>query len=166
MCRVRAEHSGTRTVSTVLAVPIQVRVSKYGYGAYAASDIPAGALLWWVDGDSDPTVIRLSDTGAAAANDSGIPVRRWATQEPDGTWLLSVDGSQFFNHCSDDDPAANTATCQLCGCVYSTVDICTGTELRCDYRVGDVAVNEKLEPAVSAGRPTVSQVPCPLCEQR
>lgn len=147
----------------MLLVPITVAPAAYGYGAFAAVDIPAGVVLWRDGGPDDPTVVRLTHANALAAEAAGVPVRRWATQDLDGTWLLAVDGSQFFNHHPDDAPDANTATCWSCGCVYSTRPIPAGTELRCDYRVDDAAAAEKLPAELSAGHPGIPALACPQC---
>lgn len=147
-------------------VPIYVRPGRYGFGAFAATSVEAGTVIWQDCGPEDPTVVRLSRESGLRIHENGLPVRKWATAEIDGTWLLAVDGSQFFNHRSDDSPEADTSTCPDCGCVYATRHIASGSELMCDYRVDDYAVHEKLDHSLATGRPRPSTHPCPICENK
>lgn len=127
----------------MLHVAIRVQPSEYGSGTFAAEPIPAGALIW-NQPVGDPTVLLLTRAQARAADSAGVPVLRWAPADPDGTYRLAVDGSQFMNHKDPADPGANTITCPACGAVTASRDIGPGEQIYCDYTADDADVAIKV----------------------
>ena len=116
----------------MLRVPTFVAPSSIaGVGLYAATDLPAGTVIWEYTEGVD---WRISHEELALFPEPyRSRLRHYVYEEDDGTFVLCGDNAKFMNHCDDpncDDPeGAYTVTNR---------HVRAGEELTCDYRSFDV----------------------------
>lgn len=116
----------------MLCVPTYVAPSAIaGVGLHAATDLPAGTVIWaYTEG---------VDWRLSAQELAGFPepyrtrLRHYVYQEDDGTFVLCGDNAKFMNHSDtpncDDPEGAHTVTNRY---------VRAGEELTCDYRAFDL----------------------------
>lgn len=115
----------------MLRIPTYVAHSPIaGVGVFAASDLPAGSIIWEF---TDGVDRRLTPVELAAIPES---LREWLLHylylDEAGLYVLCGDNAKYMNHA--DDP-----NCDDSGEVYTVTRqaIRAGEELTCDYRLFD-----------------------------
>ena len=102
----------------------------HGTGVFAATDLPAGTLIWeftpGVDWELTPEAL------AAFPEPYQSQLRAWCYLDANGLYVLCGDSGKFMNHSDtpncDDPPDRTTVTNRA---------IRAGEELTCDYRTLD-----------------------------
>ncbi len=116
----------------MLRVPTYVAPSSIaGVGLFAATDLPAGYVIWeysdGVDWRISPRELQLFPEPFQSR------LRHYLYQEESGQFVLCGDNAKFMNHCDepncDDTGGEHTVTRRA---------IRAGEELTCDYRLFDL----------------------------
>ena len=116
----------------MLRVPTFVAPSRIaGVGLYAATDLPAGTIIWEY---TDGVDWRISpEEFALFPEPYRSRLRHYVYQEDGGTFVLCGDNAKFMNHANDPNCADPDGEYTI-----TRRHVRAGEELTCDYRSFDL----------------------------